>query len=372
MSLEAVQPFLRCVTPYNHSAPRQIALGVTLTLDLSGAIAGASLALPHGGIDTDKGLLNVPSETGYRAFDVFYYLLASVSTPAEQEFLDLKSASSYTLLANSGTYEPPSYLVTAHDGAATDDFRQALKEIGIKGSAHRRLVSTLAALLKLGNTLDYATEYDELEEICEDVGGLLDIEPEVLMQQLSTEDRRALIGGVYEALLDWVISKANSSISGQILRTRDGDESVDGRSVRSLTSNEDTGDTVSITIIELPDPTTGKALAMRTIFDDSFGINAEMLEDGVWASPVGSFIIREMQQALAEVAPDLGIMSGLQGNNRRHKLEKREAILEKVALASEESNGFLKELLFPIQGEGINLGHTGRFDLSAILSSSRA
>ncbi|KAF7546258.1 hypothetical protein G7Z17_g8566 [Cylindrodendrum hubeiense] len=367
-SLEAVRPFLHCVTPYNHSTSRQIALGVTLTLDLSGAIAGASLALPHGGIDTDKGLLDVPSETGYRAFDVFYYLLASVSTPAEKEFLGLKSASSYTLLAKSGTYEPPSYLVNAHDGAAADDFRQALKEIGIKGSAHRHLISTLAALLKLGNTLDYATDYDELEEICEDLGGLLDMEPEVLMKQLSTEDRRALIGGVYEALVNWVISKANSAISGQILRIRDGDESVDGR---TLTSN-DTGDTVSITIIEIPDPMIGKALAMRNIFDDSFGINAEMLEDGAGAYPVGSSIVREMQQALAEVAPDLGIMSGPQGNDRRYELEKREAILEQVASASEESNGFLKELLFPIQGEGINLGHTGRLDLSAILSTSRA
>ncbi|KAH7124357.1 chitin synthase-domain-containing protein [Dactylonectria macrodidyma] len=367
-SLEALRPFLRCVTPYNPSAPRQIALGVTLTLGLSGTIAGASLALSHSGIDTDGGLLNVPSETGYRAFDVFYYLLASVSTPAEQEFLGLKSASSYTLLANSGTYEPPSYLATAHDGAAADDFRQALKEIGIKGSAHRHLISTLAAVLKLGNTLDYATDYDELEEICEDVGGLLGIEPEVLMQQLSTEDRRALIEGVYEALVDWVISKANSAISGQILHIRDGDGHLDGRSVAS---NDDTGDTVSITIIEIPDPTTGKALAMRTTFDDSFGINAEMLEDGVGAYPVGSSIIREMQQALAEIAPDLGIMSGPQGNDRRHKLEKREAILEKVTSALEESDGFLKELLFPIQGEGINSGHTGRFDLSATLSSSR-
>ncbi|KAF4975950.1 hypothetical protein FZEAL_7330 [Fusarium zealandicum] len=370
-SLEAVRPFLRCVTPYNPSAPRQIALGVTLTLDFTGHIAGASIALSQGGIDTDKGMLNIPAEAGYRAFDVFYYLLTSASTPAEREFLGLKSASAYALLARSGSYDPPSYLITADDGAAADDFRQALKEIGIKGSAHRNFISTIAGLLKLGNTLDYDADSDDLEEICEDVSGLLGMEPEVLMQQLSTEDRRTLVGGLYEALVDWVISKANSAIEAQMLRIRDGDESVDGRGARTPTSNEDSGDTVSISVIEVPDPTLGKALAMRTIFDDSIGLNSEMIEDGVEVSPAGSSVIREMQQAVAEVAPDLGIMTGPTGRDRQHDLEKREVILEKVAYASED-NGFLKKLLFPIEGEGINLGRAGRFDLPAILSSTRA
>jgi chitin synthase len=143
------------VTPYNPSTPRQTALGVTLTLNLAGNVVGASIALSQGGIDTEKGLLRIPAEPGYRAFDVFYYLLTSASTPAEREFLGLKGASEYSLLARSGTYDPPSYLPTADDGAAADDFRTALKDIGIKGSAHRNFISTLAGLLKLGNTIDY-------------------------------------------------------------------------------------------------------------------------------------------------------------------------------------------------------------------------
>ncbi|EXK44265.1 chitin synthase [Fusarium oxysporum f. sp. lycopersici 4287] len=368
-SLEALQPFLRCVTPYNASAPRQIALGVTLTLSLGGNVTGASLALSQGGIDTENGLLNIPAEAGYRAFDVFYYLLTSASTPAEREFLGLKSPSAYALLARSGTYEPPSYLITADDGAAADDFRQALKEIGIKGSAHRNFISTLAGLLKLGNTLDYDADSDDFEEICEDVSGLLGMEPEVLMQQLSTEDRRTLVGGLYEALVDWVISKANSAIAAQMLRIRDGDESIDGRGVRTPTSNED-GDTVSITVVEVPEPSIGRALAMRTIFDDTIGINAEMIEDGVEVHPVGSSVVREMQQAVSDVAPDLGIMTGPQGRDRQHDLEKREVILEKVAYGSEDDS-FVKKLLFPVEGEGVSLGRAGRFDLPALLSASR-
>ena len=367
-ALDAVNPFLRTVTSFNPSFPRQIALSVALTLHLSGDVSSVSLSLSQGGIDTTRGLLNIPDEAGYRAFDVFYYLLTSASTPAEREFLSLKSPSTYSLLNRSGTYDPPSYLPTADDAAAADDFRQALKDIGIKGAAHRNFISTLAGLLKLGNTLDYNLDSDALEELCEDVSGLLGMDPEVLMDGCSTEDRLTLVGGLYESLVDWVISKANEAISAQMARIREGDESLDGH--RSRADGSSNGDTVCITVIEVPDPTLGKALCMRSIFDDTQGINAEMLSDGVEVTPAGSSIMKEMQQAVSEVAPDLGIMTGPEGRDRQHDLEKREVILEKIAYATEEDS-FLRRLLFPIAGEGINLGRAGRCDLPALLSSSR-
>ena len=144
-----------------------------MTLTLAGNLTAATLALSEGGIDTSKGLLNIPAEAGYRAFDVFYFLLTSASTPAEREFLGLKHASNYALLARSGTYDPPSYLPTADDAASADDFRASLKEIGIKGAAHRNLISILAGLLKLGDTLSFNLDEEALEDVCEDVGGLL-------------------------------------------------------------------------------------------------------------------------------------------------------------------------------------------------------
>ncbi|KAH6653548.1 chitin synthase 5 [Truncatella angustata] len=368
-ALEAIRPFLHCVTPYNPATPREAALGVTLNLNLAGNLTATKLALSQGGIDTNKGLLNIPSEAGYRAFDVFYYLLTSASTPAEREFLGLKPASTYSLLARSGTYNPPSYLPTADDAAAADDFRAALKEIGIKGSAHRNFISTLAGLLKLGNTIDYGVDEDVLDDVCEDVGGLLGLDPEVLAAKCSTDDRRTLIGGLYEALVDWVILKANEAIAIAISRARDGAPSSDGRG--ATTPTLDDSDTVCITVIEIPDPTLGKAVAMRGIFDDSTGINAEMKEDGVEVAAAGSSVLREMQNAIAEVGPDLGIMTGPIGREREHELEKRETILEKVALAGDD-DGFLKKLLFPVAGAGINLGRAGRFDLTSVLASSRA
>ncbi|KAL2021296.1 hypothetical protein VTK56DRAFT_7267 [Thermocarpiscus australiensis] len=367
-SLQAIEPFLRCVTPYNPSTPRQIALGVTLTLNLAGNLTAASIALSQGGIDTDKGLLRIPAEPGYRAFDVFYYLLTSASTPAEREFLGLKGASNYSLLSRSGTYDPPSYLPTADDGAAADDFRSALKDIGIKGSAHRSFISTLAGLLKLGNTVDYTVDEEVLDEVCEDVGGLLGLEPELLARQFTTEDRATLLAGLYEALVDWVIKKANEAIAAQMGRASDGDESADGRTPGS---NEDNGDTVCLHVLEIPDPNLGKAVAMRGVFDDNQGINAEMKQDGVEVLAAGSSVLREMQSAVAECGPELGIMIGTLGRERQHLLEKREDILEKVALAAEEE-GFLKKLLLPVPAEGIGLGRAGRIDLSAMLSSSRA
>jgi chitin synthase len=369
-ALDVVRPFIRCVTPHNPSVPRQVALSVSLTLTLSGNFTGASVSLSQGGIDTKNGLLDIPPEAGYRAFDVFYYLLTSASTPAEREFLGLLSPSSYALLAKSGTYDNPSYLPTADDAAAADDFRQALKDIGIKGAAHRNFISTLAGLLKLGNTLDYNVDSESLEEICEDVGGLLGMEPEVLLHQCSTDDRRAFVGGLYESLVDWIISKANEAINAQMERIRDGEESIDGNNAASAISGNDNGDTVSITVVEIPDSTLGKALSMRSVFDDTQGINSEMIEDGLEVSPAGSSVLREMQQAVSEVAPDLGIMTGPEGRQRQHDLEKREVVLEKIALASDD-DAFLKKLLFPIKGEGINLGRAGRFDLPALLSSSR-
>lgn len=368
-ALEAIQPLLRCVTPQNPAAQRQSGLGVTLSLNLAGNLTGATLALSQGGIDTEAGLLNIPAEAGYRAFDVFYYLLTSASTPAEREFLGLKSASAYALLARSGTYDPPSYLPTADDSAAADDFRQSLKDIGIKGSAHRNFISTLAGLLKLGDTLDYDIESEALEEICEDVGGLLGIDPDVLQRQCSTEDRKTLVGGLYESLVDWVISKANAAIAAQLVRIKDGDESLDGHGVRTPNSNEDNGDTVAITVLEVPDPALGRALCMRSVFDDTQGINAEMINDGFEIPPAGTSILREVQQAVSEVAADLGV-PGPQTRERQHALEKREVVLEKAAYGADDGS-FLKSLLFPVEGQGINLGRAGRISLPTVLSSNR-
>jgi chitin synthase len=261
-----LRPFLTCVTPENATAYRHSSIAITYSVTLSGRISELNLALSLSGIDVDKGLLNVPSEVGYRAFDAFYYLLTSASTPAEREFLGLKSAADYSLLNKSGTYGPPAYLPTANDAAAAEDFRAALKAIGIKGSAYRGFLSALAGLLKLGQTTNFLIGDDLLEETCEDVGGLLGVDPNVLAHQCNTTDREVFIAATYEALVDWVVAKANQAISDALHPSQ------------ASVSEADNGDCVSLTVIEIPGESLGKAVALRGVFDDTTGINAEMRE----------------------------------------------------------------------------------------------
>jgi chitin synthase len=371
-ALAAIRPFLSSVTPYNPSTSRHSALGATYTFTLAGTLTKLSLALSTSGIDVANGLLDVPAQPGYRAFDVFYYLLTSASTPAEREFLGLKHPSSYSLLSKSQTYDPPSYLPTADDAAAAEDFRASLKAIGIKGSAQRGLLSVLAGLLKLGDTTGLLVDDEVLESICEDVGGLLGLEPYVLLKNCSHNEREILIAGVYEALVDWVVSKANEAIANELQAMRDGDSSSDGGpGARTPRTEDDNADTVAITVVEIPGQVLGKAAALRGVFDDTQGINAEMKEDGIEVVSAGHSVLKEMTNAVAEVEADLGIVGGPTSRVREYERDRQEGVLEKIGVET-EVGGFLRKILYPVENAGVSVGQHGRFDLPETLSSSRA
>ena len=373
-ALAVLKPFLNTVTPFNPTTPKYAALAAAFEITLAGNLKNAALSISTSGIDTNSGLLRVPPEAGYRAFDVFYYLLTSASTPAEREFLGLKHPSAYTLLNQTGTYTPPSYLPTADDAASAEDFRSSLKRIGIRGATHRSLLSTLAGLLKLGDTTGFLVDEEVLEETCEDVGGLLGLESEVLLRKCSTNDRETLVAGIYEALVDWILGRANEAIAAELQRTKDADtssESGSGRiGERTPRTDEDTGDTVTITIVEIPRQELGKALALRGVFDDSLGINAEMKEDGVEVVPAGSSVIKDMHNAVSDVSVDLGVAQGLAARDREHERDHREAILEKVGLEA-EVGGFLRKILYPQEGEGIKAESNSRLNLPDLLGSTR-
>lgn len=350
------------MTPANPNLPRHSSLSAKYTFSLTGNLTGLSFALSTSGIDVYGGLLNISPGAGNRAFDVFYYLLTSASSPAEREFLSLSDPSAYALLNKSETYTPPNYLPTADDDAAAEDFRAALKAIGVKGAALRGLLSILAGLLKLGNSLGLLEDEEVLDEVCEDAGDLLGVEPEVLKGSCTTDEREVLIAGIYEALVDWIILKSNIAISAEIRGT-------DSLSDRSLPIDDD-GDTVNITIVEIPSEAIGKAVALRGVFDDSTGINAEMKEDGVPVVPPGHSVLQEMNNALNAVAADVGVTTGAVAREREHQRDQRENVLLKVGVEAEEG-GFFRDLLFPTEGQGIELGRKGRFDLTDLLGRSR-
>ena len=373
-ALAVLRPFTCHVTPWNSSTGRHSALAVSFTLTLAGDLMAASVSLSTSGIDTSSGLLSLPPEAGFRAFDVFYYLLTSASTPAEREFLGLKQPSAYALLNKSGTFDPPAYLPTADDAASAEDFRTSLKAIGIKGSAHRSLISVLAGLLKLGNTNGFMVDAEILEEVCEEVGGLLGLDPELLARRCNTNEREILIAGIYENLVDWILMKSNEAIAKELQSAKLHDSSSDSSSggYRAATppTDEEAGDTVTIRVVEIPGQDLGKAVALRGVFDDSLGINAEMRQDGVEIPSAGSSVIKEMDNAVSGVAADLGISGGPISREREHERDRREGLLERVG-AEVESGSFLQKILYPVEGEGVNVGKLGRLDLPTVLGSSR-
>ena len=336
---------------------------------------GAEIKLSTSGLDVQQGLLQVPIHSGFRAFDVFYYLNSTSASKQERSFLKIQPLQHYALLNRSDTYDPPSYLPDADDAAAAEDFRANLKAIGIKGQNYLDVISCLTGLLKLGNTLDYFVDEETLQSVCEEVSDLLDVPSEILRQKLSSNEREIVIGGIYEAIVDYVIAQANATIKADILRAKTGFSSgdSDGSQPGMMTpedSEDDGGDIVNITVVEIPSRVLSRAVALRTVFDDSEGINAEMKEDGVQVAQAGNSVLEGMREAMQNCAAELGI-SGPGLSEKEANLEKREAVLEKMALEIPDESHFLRKLLYPAHDSGIVLGKHGRFDLPITVASSR-
>ncbi|PIB00109.1 Chitin synthase 6 [Cercospora beticola] len=366
-ALDALKPFLRTVTPFNPSLPRYSALSATFTLALTGELTGASIALSTSGIDTEGGLTHIPAQPGYRAFDVFYYLLHAQSEQ-EREALSLKQPHEYALLRKTDTYGPPAFLPAADDAAAAEDFRESLKAIGVKGRSLRSLLAVVSAILRLGDATGYLIEQEELIAACEEVAGLLDIDEEVLLKKCVTEEREILIGALYEALVDWVIAQANEAIRHDI-RTGRALGSSSGSDGAMTPPSADDIDSVSITVIEIPAQHLGKAVSLKTVFDDRVGINLEMKEDGLPIQPTGASVIKEMDAAVQKSEADLGIQ-GTSLKEREVWLDRRQGTLEKIGVETEDES-FLRQMLYPVSGQGIVLGSNGRFNLMNTLGSSR-
>ena len=368
-ALEALKAFTHCVTPQNPALPRHSALAAVFTISLQGNLLGADIKLSTSGIDTRNGLLEVPSQPGHRAFDVFYYLNSSSASRAEREFLDLKHPSQYSLLNRSGTFDPPSYLPDVDDAAAAEDFRANLKAIGIKGQKLNNLISCLTGLLKLGNTLGYLVDEETLRSVCAECGTLFDVDPDLLRQKLSNKDRETAIGGIYEAIVDYVLAHANVTIREDI-RTARMEFASGSDGGQMMPPEEETTDIVNITVVEVPSQAFGKAIALRTVFDDTEGINSEMKEDGVHIPPAGNSVLESMRQATQACEAELGI-DGASHRELQMDIEKRERVLEQIALEIPDEDNFIKEVLQPLEGEGIVLGKYNRIDLPVTIASSR-
>ncbi|KAK6336816.1 hypothetical protein TWF718_009604 [Orbilia javanica] len=346
-TLNTIRPFITALSPLAPQTPLHNGLVVTHHISLDGEPVSCSIALTPEGIDTARGLTHIPAQVGYRGFDVFYYLLSSASSPQEREYLSLQSPDKYALLRRSGTYFPPAWHPTADDAAGAEDFRQGLRDIGIKGSLLRGVLSVLAGILKLGNTISILTPDDEVEEVCEDVAGLLGIDPQVLVD-MGSDDRERFIGTVYENLVNWIITKANASMEAQFNAKKESGDSSNG-------------DTVAISLVEIPNEAQAKALSMRIVFDDEMGINAEMKDDGLEVTPANSAVLREMKQAILDFEGDSS-----KQREKEYEKDRKEGLMEKVGREA-EPEGFLKQVLLP-EENGIKFE---KLDVMSVLSTSR-
>ena len=248
---------------------------VTINLDIYGSISSGKISTPY--VDTSR-LTNLPREKGNRTFGVFYQLLRG-ATPQEQSYLSLLKPNQYEYLQKSETFDLPSGL-NVDDAASADDFREAMRVCGIKGKNLRGVYQILAACLLLGNLnyspLEGITNIDVLEDACT----LLDLEPEALSQQLSNQELRdAFVQDLYRLLVEWVVGFINVQLEG----------------------NKDGGqEGAQIEIVEVPSPAAMSSEAMgygafvrgwvaealqlqvmKETFDDTRGLNAEMIGDSI-------------------------------------------------------------------------------------------
>lgn len=353
-----VQAFTNALTPFSPvSIPLHNGLAVTIQINLAGVPIGAALSLSTAGLNTQQGLLNIPSEKGYRAFDVFYHLLSSATTDNEREYLALKRPEDYKLLARSGTYTLPRDSPTADDEAAAEDFRAGLRALNIKKSDLRGLLSILASLLLLGNSLGLLLDEEVVEEVCEDVASLLGLEPEVLSKKIGESEREIFIETVYELLLEWVIYKTNLALA---------DDFAEQNRMAGVDGSEG-GDSVTVAVLEVSNEKMGRALCLKNIFDDENGLNLEMSQDGVKVLPSSGTVVREMKQCWIDAEKE-----GLVGvsRDREYIKDRQEGIIEKVGREAEEG-AFLKDVLFPQE----SYDHSGiprtKIDVFQQLSASR-
>ncbi|VVT58174.1 uncharacterized protein SAPINGB_P006074 [Magnusiomyces paraingens] len=278
-SLNVITPFLTALTPENLSRRFHNGLGVAFSLSSTGQILSTRLNIAEDPLSSYEQLLNLPSAPNNRVFDVFYHVLLA-EAESYQSYLSLKSSpNEYKLLAKSNTYSLPEWVLFSDDYALAKDWSNALRQCGIKGSVLRGVLSTLSGILLLGNS----SSPDDVAEGC----SLIGIEP-ATFEKYSTQE---LITSAYSALIHNVVAELNKFLAGF-------DHYVD-RSAQPQGPHDDTEDdpneVVSIvTIVE--GVQSYKKTILHNVFDDSFGINKELKEDGIKVSKTPASVLKTIKK----------------------------------------------------------------------------
>src|SRR5690606_17526420 len=107
-------------------------------------------------------------------------------------------------------------------------------------------------------------------------------------------------------------------------------------------SSED-GDSVMITVLDVPNDKMARALCLKGVFDDESGLNLEMKQDGVTVLPSSSTVVRDFKAAWQEAEQE--DLVGMTREREFHN-DRKVGVVEKAGREAED-NAFLKEVLFP-------------------------
>ncbi|CAG79853.1 chitin synthase-domain-containing protein [Yarrowia lipolytica] len=251
-ALNVLEPFLTAQTPENVDTLLHNGLSVCVSLDADGNVCKTRIMLSDLPLSSVKMLTHLPHEKDNRAFTVFYNLLLA-ATDSEIDHLSLKPADEYNLLKPSGTFTLPEYMQHTDDHALATDWRDSLKQCGIRGQNLRSILSTLSGLLLLGQ----GNEFDKLEGTA-----LIGVSPDTL-EQHSTDE---VIASTYVALIKTVVGLLNQFLEG-----------MDMAPVGDSGSPED--DIVALVNIVECGPSE-RSVILRSVFDDSVGISKELVDEG--------------------------------------------------------------------------------------------
>lgn len=225
-------------------------------------------------------LLDLPSSPNNRIFDVFYHLLLS-ETDNTKDYLSLKSdPSEYDLMKKSRSYNLPDWVMFSDDYALAKDWSDALRQCGFKGSSLRGILSTLSGILLLGNK----SNPSDVAEGAALIGVQADTQSKYSTDQL--------IASAYTELVKSVVAQLNI-----FLARKDVTKSPAIKESGEYTQVDDLDEVVSvITIVECAYQ--HKKAVLQNVFDNSFGINKEIQDDGIKLSKTDSKITK----ALAKIS----------------------------------------------------------------------
>ncbi len=263
--------FLSAATPDNIFSKFHNGVIFSFSIDTQGLVLRAELKLCSQQIDL-KPLLHLPEAEGYRSFDAFYHLINS-ATQQEKEILSIKDFKDYNLLNKSNTYSFDNIKsLILDDSALSADWRQELKSCGFKGSEITEILSVLSAILLLGNA-------KENDDDLIDGATLLNLEPEVF-QKYQVEQ---VITTTYIKLIDFIVSRLNELFLERIKPVVPLD---------SMSAATDDGICSVINIIDLP---YSDFRVLRSVFDDTIGINSELVNDGFTAQPISTAVSNKIR-----------------------------------------------------------------------------